>query len=257
VSARPFPLRAGVAEIVRVAGLTPSMSRFTLAAPELADFGVEQPGEIVTLGWSAPGRPLVLPTRGWRFPPGTGDQHWRNYTVRAHDPAQATIDVVFFVHGDDGRASAWARRARPGDRIGFAGPRVHFEPRPEAGWTLLVADETGLPALLAILEALPRGHRTLALAEIAGDGERQPVATAADVELRWLARGGRPAGTTTVLPDAVRDLPLPRGAGQVWGGGEALAMRRVRDTLRERGVPREAMKVLGYWKHDGTPDDVE
>jgi hypothetical protein len=37
------------------------MRRITLAAPQFADFGIEEPGEIVTLGWPDPGSELVLP----------------------------------------------------------------------------------------------------------------------------------------------------------------------------------------------------
>jgi NADPH-dependent ferric siderophore reductase len=252
---RPFPLRTGVAEVARVARLTPLMVRITLTAPEFADLGVEQPGEIITLGWPEPGRELVLPTAGWRFPPGTGEQHWRNYTVRAHDPRRAEVDIDFVLHGDHGRASAWAGRAAPGDRVGFAGPRLHWRRHEAAEWSLLVADETGLPALLAILESLPPGHRTTALVEVAAGGERQPVATAADADVRWLSRGGRPPGTTTVLADALGEVALPHGRGQVWGGGEARAMRAVRDHLRDAyGLGRDAVQALGYWKHATTPD---
>jgi len=254
---RPFPLRTGIAEVVRVATLTPSMSRITLAAPELADFGVEEPGEMVTLGWPAPGRELVLPRSRWRFPPGTEEQHWRNYTVRAYDPAQAQIDVDFFLHGDHGRASAWATRAGPGDEVGFAGPRTHWQQRNGgADWSLLVADETGLPALLAILETLPAGHRATAVVEVGDDAERQPVETAADAELHWLSRGGRPPGTTTVLADALRGLDVPDGHGRAWGGAEARTMRAMRDHLRERGMARASVQALGYWKHDTTPEEM-
>ena len=248
---RPFPLRAGVAEVAAVERLTPRMSRITLAAPEFAELGVEEPGEIITLGWAPDGEELVLPERGWRFPRGRREQHWRNYTVRAHDPARARLDIDFVLHGDHGRASAWALRAAPGDRIGFAGPRVHWQGEPEADWSLLVADETGLPALLAILESLPSGHRATALVEVAAGEERQPVATAADADVHWLARDGRPAGTTTVLADALRELDLPPGRGRAWGGGEARAMRAVRDHLRrDRDLTR--VQALGYWKHDST-----
>ena len=98
------------------------MSRFTLRHAAFADFGVEQPGEIVTLGWPAPGRELVLPETGWRFPAGNEDQHWRNYTVRAHDPERAEIDVDFFLHGDAGRAASWALTApRPATRSASPG----------------------------------------------------------------------------------------------------------------------------------------
>src|SRR5918998_730609 len=184
---RKFPLCTGVATVTAREPLTPLMVRFTLTAPDFADLGVEEPGEIITLGWCEPGQQLLLPEEGWRFRRGR-EQHWRNFTVRAYRPERAEIDVDFFLHGDLGRASAWAIRATPGDTVGYAGPRVHFAHDPAADWTLLVADETGLPALLAIAESLPAGHRVIALAEIEDERERQDVETAAAVELRWATR---------------------------------------------------------------------
>jgi NADPH-dependent ferric siderophore reductase len=227
-AARPFPLHAGVAEVVKVARLTPSMARITLTAPAFADFGVEEPGEIITLGWAG------------------AEHHWRNYTVRRIDPDRAEVDVDFVLHGDHGRASAWAARAAPGREIGFAGPRTHWRREPGADWTLLVADETGVPALLSILEALPAEHPVLAVAEVGGPQERLPAAR----DVQWLFRGGA-AGTTDLLARTVQALELPRGCGRAWGGGEARAMRAVRDHLREdRGLHQDAVRVLGYWRRD-------
>ena len=253
---RPFPLHTGIADVTRVVRVTPRMARMTLAAPEFGGrFGVEQPGEILTLGWAPDGEELALPLAGWRFPDGKPEQHWRNFEVRAHDPQAATIDVDFYLHGDAGVAAAWALRAAPGDRVGFAGPRVHWAPLEDATWSLLVADETGLPALLAVLETLPAGHRSIALIEVEDDGERQPVALACDAEIRWVLRGARPTGTASVLAEALRDVELPAGTGQVWGGGESLAMRAVRDHVRgQRDFPRGTVQAMGYWKYDDDAD---
>src|SRR5918998_1767199 len=204
---RKFPLCTGVATVTAREPLTPLMVRFTLTAPDFADLGVEEPGEILTLGWCAPGEELILPEEGWRFRGGQ-EQHWRNFTVRAYRPERAEIDVDFFLHGDLGRASAWAIRATPGDTVGYAGPRIHFAPDPGADWTLLVADETGLPALLAIAESLPAGHRVIALAEIEDERERQDVETDAALDLRWLHRGERAPATATVIGDAMAALEL-------------------------------------------------
>jgi NADPH-dependent ferric siderophore reductase len=237
---RPFPLRTGFATVRRLEMVSPRMKRITLTAPEFgADFGVEEPGEILTLGWADPGEELVLPELGWRFPKGKREQHWRNYTVRAHRPRHLEVDVDFFLHGDIGRASAWAERVQPGEVVGFAGPRTHWEHNGSADWSLLVADETGLPALMAILETLPQGHRVLALAEVADDDEHQAVKTKAEAEVHWLTTRGRLAAT-------IRELELPWGRAHVWGGGESEAMREVRNELRGRR-PAHRMQVLGYW----------
>ena len=62
--------------------------------------------------------------------------------------------------------------------------------------------------------------------------------------LRWLVRGRE------ALVDAVRELELPWGRGHVWGGGESLAMRAVRDDLSH--LPgAAALHVLGYWRRGG------
>jgi hypothetical protein len=138
---RRFPLHAGVASVAAVESVTPSMRRFTLKADAFADFGLDQPGEIITLGWPAPGRELVLPRAGWRFPPGNEDQHWLNFTVRSIDPERSVVDVDFFVHGDDdaagrrGRRAGAAARTRPGlgRRRGDGharGPRAPAQARP-------------------------------------------------------------------------------------------------------------------------------
>jgi len=59
-----------------------------------------------------------------------------------------------------------------------------------------------------------------------------------------------------VLIEAVRTLALPPGRPQVWGGGEALAMRDVRRHLRAER-PEATMNVMGYWKHRAIPADVD
>ena len=107
-----------------------------------------------------------------------------------------------------------------------------------------MADETGLPALLAILETLPAGHRAIAFAVVKGEAEHQPIETAAETELRWLDAEG--------LTGAVRELELPWGHGHVWGGGESRAMRTVRDRLRRRPEVKQ-MQVLGYWSRARSP----
>ncbi len=84
--ARVFPLHTGLASVTAVRRVTPAMACLTLHAPAFQDPGIEQPGEILTLGWPADREPLVLPEVGWRFPAHALGQNWRNFTVRRADP---------------------------------------------------------------------------------------------------------------------------------------------------------------------------
>jgi NADPH-dependent ferric siderophore reductase len=244
---RPFPLTTAIAPVVRVDDVSPQMRRVTLALEELP---IEEPGEIITLLWPAAGEDLVLPETGWRFPPGVADrQHARNYTVRAWDPGSGELDIDFFLHGDLGRAARWAESVTVGHAVGIAGPRVHWTTEPGYDWTLLVADETGLPALAAIAAEQPDDQRTICVIEVADAAEEQPLRD----DAIWLHRGEAPPGTTTLLADTVAALELPAGAGRAWGGLEASAARAVRDHLRtERGLAD--VTVLGYWKHRNTEE---
>ncbi len=235
---RPFPLHTGIATVTAVTRVTPAMTCFTLEHETFADPGVEQPGEILTLGWAPDGEELILPGLGWRFPGGI-EQHWRNFTVRRHDRAAATIDVEFYLHGDIGIASAWAARAAVGDTVGFAGPRTHWVPADDVDWCLLVADETGLPALLAILESLPSDVEAIAVAEVSDEAERQRD------DVRWAIRNGDKLGDA--LLREIRALELPDGLGQVWGGGESRVMAKVRRHARKQAAPGSTLQVLGYW----------
>ena len=234
------------------------MSRRSFSGDDLRDLGCEQPGEILTLGWAPDGQELVLPAPGWRFAPGTPpEQRWRNYTVRRHDAEAGEVDVDVVLHGDEGCFSAWAQRARPGDRIGYAGPRVDWAPLPDARWQVLFGDETALPAIAAVLEALDPGVRAIVRCEVAGPEAELDLDGPADVDLRWLHRGRPPGAPTPALAEAVGAVAaaLPAGPGQAWGAGESLAVRDARRALQAR-MERERVKVTGYWRHRDTPDDI-
>lgn len=258
--ARPFPLHTGIATVEAVERITPQMARITLGGDAVAGFPDEEPGEILTLIWPAEGAvDPILPLSGtWRFPPGTPEQHARNYTVRFYDATRPALTIDVVLHGDGAIASRWGGSVRPGDRIGIAGPRTHFVTDPEADYTLLAGDETALPSIAATLERLPPGHRALAFIEVADEGERQALAPRCEADVVWVHRDGDPAGRCPKLLDALRAARLPEGRAKVWVAGESLAVRSLREHLRdERGLTIGPMQAIGYWKHRSTPDDVD
>lgn len=173
----------------------------------------------------------------------------RTYTIRHVDYERYELAIDFVIHGDEGVAGPWAMAAEPGDVLHIRGPSGGYAPHPDADVHLLVGDEAALPAIAAALEAMPAGARAVAFIEVADAAEEQPITTAADLELTWLHRDGAAPGTTSLLADAVYDWPWPDGDVSAFVHGEAGLLKTVRPyLLKERGLPRSAVSISGYWR---------
>lgn len=174
----------------------------------------------------------------------------RRYTIRTSRPQNGEIDLDVLVHGH-GPGSAWAQTATPGDQVEFQGPRGKLQLVP-AAWHLLVGDESALPAIAAITEALPDDEAAIAVIEVGSASDELPVRAG---ELRWVHRGATPAGGAQLLSDAVRALDLPPDGGHGYLMGETRAMVALRNVLEERGIAHDAIFVKGYW-NVGRPDRI-
>lgn len=178
----------------------------------------------------------------------------RRYTVRAWDAEVHRLTMDFVVHGDSGVAGPWAAAARPGDVLVFEGPSGGYRPDPASDWHLFVGDESALPAIAASLEVLPAEARVFA--RIVCDGPRHEVdlASPADVDVRWLHRGGT-AADGELLVRAVRDLGFPPGRPFGFVHGEADEIRSVRHhLLHDRGLTRQDLSCSPYWRRDMTDE---
>jgi len=177
----------------------------------------------------------------------------RTYTVRAWDPATLELTLDFVYHGEVGLAGPWAVQARPGDQIMLRGPGGAYAPSPDADWHLLAGDESALPAIAAALERLPADAPARVFVEVAGPDEEQRLSTEGAAEIVWLHRGERVVGEALV--EAVRALEFLPGAGHAFVHGEAHFVKELRHLLRvERGLPKEALSISGYWRR-GVDED--
>lgn len=177
------------------------------------------------------------------------------YTVRHHRPELDEIDIDVVLHGDSGPASAWAARARPGDPAALWGPRTTYHPPDQTDELLLVADDTGLPAVCAIAESLTADQRVRVIVEVADEREQRPIETAAAVAVTWLHRDGTEPGRSSALVDATCSLDAPTSAAPyVWGGAESRCMAQIRKHVRHRwDLPRERVSLTPYWRHADSP----
>ena len=184
--------------------------------------------------------------------------HTRTYTVRWVDEVAAELAIDFVIHGDEGLAGPWAASAQPGDPLTFTGPGGGYNPDPAADWYLFAGDESALPAISASIESLPHDARGLAFLEVDGDADIQAIAAPAGVELRWLLRGGVPAGAGGLLVAAVRDAAWPEGRVQVFAHGERGYMKSLREVLYvQRGLERGQVSLSGYWAMGRVEDDFQ
>lgn len=177
----------------------------------------------------------------------------RNYTTRAFRPgtdagALPELDIDFVLHGDDGFASAWASRARAGDEVAILDEGILYVPHEQTKRHLFVTDETGLPALAAVGESLPRDAVGDAILEVTDAADAQLVSLPDGMTLHLVQRGkAEKPGTAALarLKDLAPDLD---GAYPFAIGESSLATGARRHLVAERGLAKELMTFCGYWK---------
>jgi NADPH-dependent ferric siderophore reductase len=165
----------------------------------------------------------------------------RRYTIRHARADTGELDLDVLLHGA-WPGSSWGATAAPGDPVRFQGPRGKLVVT-SADWHLLVGDESALPAIAAICEALPPAEPALAVIEVQCGSDELPVRAS----VQWLHRGARPPGTPDLLLPAVESLPLPAGRGHAYLMGETRSMVALRAVLEARGLAHESIFVKGYW----------
>lgn len=177
----------------------------------------------------------------------------RAYTVRSLDRAAGEMAIDVVVHGDEGLAGPWAAAAQPGDEIAFVGPGGEWRPRTDAGWHLLVADESAIPAVAAALEAMPPDAAVAAFVEVASAAHHHELPVTSRTALSWVHRDGRPYGEA--LAEAVLAHPWPGGDVEAFVHGNAEMVRPLRRyLLRDREVPRQHVSISGYWRAGHTDE---
>ncbi len=235
------------------------MVRVTLTGEGLASLASEHPAASVRLLLppDPPDATLTMPIwdgNVFLLPDGRRATI-RTITPRRLDADAAELELEIVDHGQ-GPASEWARTAVAGQPAAVSGPARGYPIPEDAERFLLAGDESALPAIGQLLEALPHDRPVSVHVEVehpAAGTELPPHPTA---QVTWHVRpSAKPPGDTLV--DAVRADPLT-GATRIWAAGEAAAMQRIRRHLfDERAVSRPHTWIRGYWKsgRGGDPDD--
>ncbi|PCF94255.1 siderophore-interacting protein [Vreelandella nigrificans] len=241
--------------LIRRTQVSASLVKFTFNGPDVGQMTTYAPDQRIKLFFPEGGGTLdplfeiaKLEEHDWygayRTLPDAQRPSMRTYTIRALRPERAEVDVEFVLHGDNGPASRWAMRARPGDRLAMTapvanaeGPKLGYEWKPPQNVRriLIIADETALPAAAGILETLddlPLKPRVEALFEVPRSDDVQALPYAA--KLHWLARDTElSCQHGELLMRAVRDIDLHKEI-QALGGTPTTAISN-EDNVDEDG----------------------
>jgi NADPH-dependent ferric siderophore reductase len=242
-------------EVRRVERLSPRMVRVTLGGAELAGFTVDQPAASVRMLLPSPGgADFVVPSwNGNEFLMPDGRRPTiRTLTPWRVDPDALELDVGIVVHGG-GVASDWALSTEPGEPAAISGPGRGYAVDRDAPAYVIAGDETAIPAITQVLDAVPDETSVQVRVEVAHADGRLALPKHPGAKVEWcdLAPEASPGDA---LGAAVRDVDLPNGV-RVWAAGEAAAVQRIRRHLfDERDLPRAQTSVRGYWKHGRAGD---
>lgn len=179
----------------------------------------------------------------------------RNYTVRAYRADGAgggpEIDVDFVLHGSGptaGPASRWAQSAQPGESVVIIDEGLGFNPERGVDRVVLVADETGAPAVAGVCASLPSDATGFAIIEAPSASDVLPFEAPEGVEVQWIVRDhDTKPGTAALAALTQRQLPTaPFHAFIV--GEQSLPTSARRHLVGERGVDKSAVSFVGYWR---------
>lgn len=227
---RRSPVHAGT--VVANRALTPRMRRVTVRAETLQGLAIR------------PAQDLEVHLRE-----EAGRRVKRRYTIRHARPDTGEADLDVLLHGA-GAGSRWGEQAAPGDPVQFQGPRGKLELR-RASYHVLCGDESALPAIAAISEALPADETAIAVIEVRDAADELPVRA----DVRWVHRGEHPPGTPELLVAEAAKVRVPDAFAQFYLLGETRSMVALRALFEGRGALHDSIFVKGYW-NIGRPDRI-
>lgn len=180
--------------------------------------------------------------------PAPGRTHFRRrYTMRHLRQVAGEVDLDVVVHGE-GPGARWATSATPGETVEAVGPRGKIGLAEHRDWHLFCGDESAVPAIFSMIEALPADSRAIVGLEVGGpDDELAPEDPRCQLALDWLHRTSEP-GTGRALAEWVGQVTLPPGGGHAYVFGELHQVAAARAALVERGVDPVDIAHKAYWR---------
>lgn len=229
--------------------LSRRMIRVTVTGSDLEGLLVEDPAASVRLLLPSPGErdPVIPKWNGNEFLRADGSRPIiRTLTPLRIRPDVLKLDLEIVIH-DVGVASRWAQEVAAGEPGALSGSGRGYSIDRSARAFLLAGDETAIPAISELLEALPTETPVRVCIEVTHPEARLSLPDHPRSTVEWcdLPSDGSPGDA---LIHCIKDADLDPGI-RVWMAGEAAAMHRIRRVyFQDRGLARADAVIRGYWK---------
>jgi len=229
-------VRLTIAEVQEVRHISPSFKRLRLRGDFTAFAGN---GLHFRFLFGPPELPWPTPTvegLDWPGPDGAKAWHRPAYTIRALDPDGAWLDTDIFLH-DGGRITEWTDTLQGGEPVGLTGPGGGgtFNAR----WQALIGDETALPVILRMIEALPTEARGQAEICVPDARDAQPVTLPPGFRLHWRV-GQRPL-------ERLQHLTFPASDRFIFFASEKAEAETARTWMTAHGIDKGESRSAAYW----------
>jgi NADPH-dependent ferric siderophore reductase len=228
------PARDWTLHVAELIEINKSVRRVRLAGEGLATFEY-LPGQDMTVS----------------IPTAEGDERVvrRRYTICALDQSAELVDIEVVLHGN-GPGMRWASTAGPGDSVNVVAPRGKITLAPAADSHLFFGDDAAVPAIMALVGALPPGSSAQVVLEVGDENEERVLTPGGDVEVTttWLHRFDRAPGSPELLADRAAKVELTTPRVHAYVFGEFGVTRALRTILEERSLAPEQMSVKPYWR---------
>lgn len=238
----------------------PNLRRITLHSPQFLGYQPTGPDEYFGLVMPQPGQHFIpfecsdinIRAAVARLPePIRPNLRW--YTIRKVDPDQGLLSFDVVLHAA-GPGSTWVSTAQPGDTCGFWTAQSLWQPT--TADQVLVADATGTPALLSILDRLP--SPALARCSVAvctpslHDVELSALTSYAPRLRNYAVTETIPASAPATMEQTLSGWSLS-GAHKLWASGEDRLVKAARRYgIHRLGIPAKDITFVPFW-YEGKP----
>jgi len=172
----------------------------------------------------------------------------RTYSIRDFKRDQQQLTVDFLLHTKPGVACDWAKKAKAGDSIGFAGPGPMPLFSKIAKRYLLIGDASSMPAYMAIIDQIDKEALIDVVIEIPKNHSPfVEIQREGNIKWHWLTQ--KLTSDNRVL-SLIRTLDIDVADTSVTLSGEHQRVVDLRQYFRSMGINNNFLYAVPYWRHE-------